>query len=40
MEKERMISDNESKLKKIQFKTNRDIRELKMSEERVKNQLK
>lgn len=40
MEKQREISDFAAKIKKIQFKNNRDIKELKNAEQKAKNQLK
>lgn len=40
MEKEREISDFDSKLKKIEFKHNREVKEAKAGEERAKGLLK
>lgn len=40
MEKERIISDFDAKLKKIEFRHSRDLKEAKMSEERASNLLK
>lgn len=40
MEKEREISNFETKLKKIEFKHSRDLKEAKMAEERANNLLK
>jgi hypothetical protein len=40
MEKDREISDFDSKLKKIEFRNNRDIKEAKAGEERAKGLLK
>lgn len=40
MEKEREISNFEAKLKKIEFKHSRDLKESKMAEERASNLLK
>lgn len=40
MEKQREISDFQSKLKKIEFKHNRDLKEAKSGEERAKALLK
>lgn len=40
MEKEREVTDHAAKLKKIEFKNSRDLKELKMAEEKAKTQLK
>jgi hypothetical protein len=40
MEKDREISDFDSKLKKIEFKHNREVKEAKTAEERAKGLLK